>query len=192
MACGPLGAASVANPSGLREHPWPCKVGLHVVGVVVVDLLFSQFHPKGDRPLVLKCVCASLPSRKRHQGHRRRDRCFRSKPAITRNGETRSYYFRDFKPVAFRRGSPRASRIAPGVGEQDRTDAVQQSHSRICIHPSSDNPLKIRAIAFSSSASFVAKDSRIELGAPKAVPVTVATPWLSNNQSHNSSTVLTR
>ncbi len=47
MAGGLVGAVNVANPSGLLEHPWPTKVGPYVVGVVVVDLLFSQFHPIG-------------------------------------------------------------------------------------------------------------------------------------------------
>jgi hypothetical protein len=47
VACGPDGVANVAYPSGLREHPWPTKVGSHVVGVVVVDLRFSLFHPSG-------------------------------------------------------------------------------------------------------------------------------------------------
>src|SRR3990170_2047823 len=47
----------------------------------------------------------------------------------------------------------------------------------------------MRPRAFSKSASLAAKDSLIDVAAPKAVPGTVATPWLSSSQSHNASGV---
>ena len=47
----------------------------------------------------------------------------------------------------------------------------------------------MRPSAFSRSASLAANDSLIDVAAPKAVPGTVATPWLSSSQSHSASGV---
>jgi hypothetical protein len=44
---GLLGAVNVANLRRLLEHPCPAKGGPYVVGVVVIDLRFSLFHPSG-------------------------------------------------------------------------------------------------------------------------------------------------